>query len=178
MTTTLTSEQATSAHARLASRRSDALAGVLEQGLRALTAFASTLTEAEWTSSPLAHDKRSLGVMVHHVATMYPLEIQLAQVLAGGAPIINVTWDDVHAINAKHAREHGDVTRDEALRLLAANGAAAAAAVRALSDEQLDSAASNSLYGGAPLTCQFMLEDHAVRHSYHHLAKMRAALGR
>jgi cupin len=26
-------------------------------------------------------------------------------------------------------------------------------------------------------TCQFMLEDHAVRHSYHHLAKIRVALG-
>jgi hypothetical protein len=35
-----------------------------------------------------------------------------------------------------------------------------------------------SLNSDAPLTCQFMLEDHAVRHSYHHLAKIRAALGR
>jgi hypothetical protein len=33
-----------------------------------------------------------------------------------------------------------------------------------------------SLYGDAPVTCQFMLEDHAVRHSYHHLAGIRAAL--
>jgi len=28
------------------------------------------------------------------------------------------------------------------------------------------------------LTCQFFLEDHAVRHSYHHLARIRKALGR
>ena len=27
-----------------------------------------------------------------------------------------------------------------------------------------------------PLTCQFILEDHAVRHSYHHLAKLQKAL--
>jgi hypothetical protein len=40
----------------------------------------------------------------------------------------------------------------------------------------LDRVAPNSLYGGAPLTCQFMLEDHAVRHSFHHLARIRAAL--
>ena len=46
------------------------------------------------------------------------------------------------------------------------------------SDEQLDRAASVSLYGGATLTCQFVLEDHAIRHSYHHLAKIRAALKR
>jgi hypothetical protein len=27
----------------------------------------------------------------------------------------------------------------------------------------------------APLTCQFILEDHAVWHSYHHLAAIRRA---
>jgi hypothetical protein len=26
------------------------------------------------------------------------------------------------------------------------------------------------------LTCQFVLEDHAVRHSFHHLARIHAAL--
>jgi len=48
----------------------------------------------------------------------------------------------------------------------------------AFSDGQLDQAARVSLNSAAPLTCQFMLEDHAVRHSYHHLARIRAALGR
>jgi hypothetical protein len=47
---------------------------------------------------------------------------------------------------------------------------------RALSDEELDRAATVSLNADAPLTCQFFLEDHAVRHSYHHLARIRAAL--
>ncbi len=45
-----------------------------------------------------------------------------------------------------------------------------------LTDEELTRAAPISLYGDAPLTCQFMLEDHAVRHSYHHLGVMRRAL--
>jgi hypothetical protein len=178
MTTTLSSTRITDAYAHVASQRANALARTLEQGLRVLTDFASTLTDADWASSPLATDRRSLGVIVHHVATMYPLEIELAQLLAGGAPIANVTWDDVHAINAKHARTYAGVTKSDALQLLAENGAAAAAAIRALTDAQLDSAAPNSLYGDAPLTCQFMLEDHAVRHSFHHLAKMRAARGR
>ena len=51
-----------------------------------------------------------------------------------------------------------------------------AAAIRALSDQELDRAAPASLYADAPVTCQFMLEDHAVRHTYHHLAKLREAL--
>jgi hypothetical protein len=62
--------------------------------------------------------------------------------------------------------------------LLTTNSAAAATAIRAFSDEQLDSAAPVSLNSDAPLTCQFMLEDHAVRHSYHHLAGIKTALGR
>jgi hypothetical protein len=178
MSTVLTSEQTTHAHRPLTTTRANALATTLERGLAALTEFATTLTDDEWLSAPLPTDRRPLGVIVHHVATMYPIEIELAQMLAGGAPIVNVSWEDVHAMNARHAATHGAVTRDEALQLLALNGGAAAAAIRALTDAQLDSAAPNSLYGDAPLTCQFMLEDHAVRHAYHHLARMRAALRR
>jgi Protein of unknown function (DUF664) len=157
------------------SHRSEALAKRLEQGARALARFASDLSDTEWHSR-VPKDGRKLGVVVHHVATMYPLEIQLAQTLAGGQPVAGVTWDAVHEINAGHAREHDAVTKEVALDLLRRNSAAAAAAIRALSDEQLDQAAPLSLNADAPLTCQFMLEDHAVRHSYHHLAAMRAAL--
>lgn len=43
-------------------------------------------------------------------------------------------------------------------------------------DEQLDSAAPVSLNADAPLTAQFVVEDHALRHSWHHLAKIKAVL--
>jgi hypothetical protein len=78
-------------------------------------------------------------------------------------------------MNAQHAEEHRTVTKEAALDLLRTNSASAAAAIRALSDEQLDRAAPISLNADAPLTTQFMLEDHAVRHSYHHLAAIRGA---
>ena len=115
---------------------------------------------------------------MHHVASVYPIEIHLAQVLASGKPIDSVTWDAVHAMNRDHAKENDSVTQEATLALLADNSAAAAAAIRAFSDAELDRAAPVSLNSDAPLTCQFMLEDHAVRHSYHHLARIRAALGR
>ena len=35
-----------------------------------------------------------------------------------------------------------------------------------------------SLSFGAPVTAQFVIEDHALRHSWHHLARIRTALGR
>ena len=155
--------------------RADALADRLEQGARALADFARDLTEAQWRT-PLAKDGRRIGVIVHHVASMYPLEIELAQQLAAGTPITGVTWETVHAINAGHAKDNNATTKEAALGLLAQNSADAAAALRALTDDQLDRAATISLYSDAPLTRQFMLEDHAVRHSYHHLARIQAAL--
>ena len=159
------------------SARANALAERLEAGARALAAFASPLTEAEWQSR-IPRDGRKIGVVVHHVATMYPLEIQLAQTVAGGNAVAGVTWDDVHQLNAGHALDFDAVTKVEALDLLQRNSTAAAAAIRALSDAELDQAAAVSLNFDAPLTCQFILEDHAVRHSYHHLARIRGALKR
>ena len=156
-------------------RRANLLAERLEQGARALAAFAATLTDAQWQTR-VPKDGRKVGVTVHHVASMYPIEIQLAQALAAGNPIAGVTWDVVAGINATHAGEFDAVTKDAALELLRVNSMAAAAAIRALSDEELDRAATVSLNSDAPLTCQFFLEDHAVRHSYHHLARLRAAV--
>jgi len=158
------------------SKRANALADRLEQGARALATFASVLTDTEWQTR-VPHDGRTVGVTVHHVASMYPLEIQLSLQLAGGNPIAGVSWDDVHAINAKHAADCASVTKAEALELLQTNSAAAAATIRKLTDAQLDQAAPISLYGDAPLTCQFFLEDHPVRHSYHHLARLQRAVG-
>ena len=157
------------------SQRSNALAQRLEQGARALATLASSLSDVEWHTR-LPKDGRKIGVVVHHVATMYPLEIQLAQVLAAGKPIADVTWDVVHELNAGHAREFDTVTKEAALDLLERNSRSAADTIRALSDEELDRAAAVSLYADAPLTCQFFLEDHAMRHSYHHLAAIRRAL--
>jgi hypothetical protein len=156
--------------------RANGLADRLEQGAQALASFARSVTDAQWRAR-VPGDGRTIGVIVHHVASVYPLEIQLAQKLASGESITGVTNADVDAMNAKHAAEKAAVTREEALELLARNSAAAAAAIRALSDEALTQAAPVSLYGDAPLTCQFVLEDHAVRHSYHHLAVMIRRLG-
>jgi hypothetical protein len=149
--------------------RASALADRLEQGAQALASLARSLTDIQWQTH-VPGDGRTIGVLVHHVASVYPLEIELAQRLASGQAITGVTMADVHAMNAKHATEHSGCTKEEALELLERNSAAAAASIRGLSDEALAQAAPVSLYADAPLTCQFLLEDHAVRHSYHHLS--------
>ena len=156
-------------------KRTEALAKRLEQGAQALEDFARGLSDEEWQLR-VPHDGRKIGVTVHHVGNMYPIEIDIALKAARGEPIVGVTWDVVADINAKHAAALDDVTKEEAIAFLRRNSASAAAAIRALEDDQLDVAVPVSLNGDAPLTTQFVLEDHAVRHSYHHLAKIKAAL--
>lgn len=160
---------------QIATTRANRLADRLEMGAGRLAAVAERLTDREW-NMPLLGDGRTIGVVVHHVASVYPLEVQLALMLAKGKKIEGVTKQGIDQMNADHAHEHASVGKMEALDLLRTNAKAAAAAIRMLSDEELDSAAEVSLYGDAPLTAQFFLEDHAVRHSYHHLARIQAML--
>jgi hypothetical protein len=161
-------------------RRSELLAARIEEGAAGLATFVESLSEAEWAArgSSIGTDRRSVGVVVHHVASMYPIEIEAAKAVAGGEAVTDVTWEAVAEINAKHARENAAITKAAALELLRHNSRAAAAAVRAFTDEELDRAAPFSLSFGAPMTAQFVIEDHALRHSWHHLARIRAALGR
>ena len=160
------------------SKRSEALAQRLELGARQLATLAESLSDADWQKPVSPTDRRTVGVIIHHVGNMYPIEVQLAQVLASGKAIEGVSWNDVAKINHDHAESNAKVTKAEALEFLRKNSAAAAEAVRAMTDEQLDTAAGVSLNGDAPLTCQFFIEDHALRHSFHHLAKIKAALGK
>jgi hypothetical protein len=145
-----------------------------------LAAFAEGLSEVEWRAPMpgVSPDRRPMGVMVHHVASMYPIEIELARKIARGEAVEDVSWDGVARMNAEHALKHAGVTKSAAIELLRKNSHTAAAAARSFTDEELDCAAPFSLSYGAPVTAQFVIEDHALRHSRHHLARIRTALGR
>ena len=160
------------------SRRAELLAARIEEGAAGLAAFAEKLSDAEWQTPASATDPRTVGQVVNHVALVYPIEVDLARAIAGGNAVTDVTWQVVAELNAGHAREHAKVTKKEALDLLRKNSRQAAETIRAFTDEDLDRAAPFSLSFGAPVTAQFVVEDHALRHSWHHLARIRAALGR
>jgi len=160
--------------------RAQSLADRIEEGAAGLLAFAEGLSEKEWRTpvSEGGRAGRSVGVIVHHVASVYPIEIDLARAIASGKAVTDVTWDVVADLNAKHAHEQAGVTKAVTLELLRRNSREAAAAVRAFTNDELDRAAPFSMSYGAPVTAQFVIEDHALRHSWHHLARIRKALGR
>ncbi|MEP6994588.1 MAG: DinB family protein [Acidobacteriota bacterium] len=161
---------------RSASRRAALLADRIEEGAAKLAAYVKGLSDTQWSKAVNATDRRTVGVVVHHVASVYPIEVDVARTIASGKAV-EVTWRDIAQMNAKHFGDNAEVSKDAALELLAKNSREAAAAVRALTDEELDRAAPFGLSYGAPVTAQFVIEDHALRHSWHHLAKIRESLG-
>ena|SRR6266850_5868755 len=135
-------------------RRAESLADRIEEGAADLSAFAEGLSEAEW-HAPLSRnggDRRSIGVIVNHVASVYPIEIDLARTIASGKAVTHVTWEIVAELNARHAHDQAGVTKAATLELLRQNSREAAEAVRAFTDDELDRAASFSLSFGAPVT--------------------------
>lgn len=82
------------------SPRARALSDRLERGARALADFADALTDAQW-QAPLPNDGRKVGVVVHHVAGVCPVEVELAPAIAGGTPMVGVTTDAV-----RHSYHH------------------------------------------------------------------------
>lgn len=161
-------------------RRAELLADRIEEGAARLADFAGGLSDPEWSTPVIEGGKqgRTVGVIVHHVASVYPIEVDLARAVAAGNAVTHVTWEAISELNAKHAAEHVTITKAEALELLRRNSEEAAAAVRQFTDAELDRAAPFSPSFGAPVTAQFVLEDHAVRHSWHHLARLRKVVAR
>lgn len=159
--------------------RAEALAARIEQGAQQLASYVEGISDADW-KKPMANerDQRTVNVIVHHVASVYPIEVQLAQGIGTGKALSDVTWDVVKSMNAGHAAENANVSKADALALLRKNSREAAAAIRQMTDQQLDTAAPFGLSFDAPVTAQFVIEDHAVRHSWHHLARIKETLGK
>src|SRR4051812_6237799 len=100
----------------MSTTRANDLALRLEQGAAALASLARGFTDIAW-GTRMPHDGRTFGVIVHHVASMYVIEMQLAGLAASGTPIEDVTIAAVDQINARHAAEFGGVTKAVALEL-------------------------------------------------------------
>jgi|SRR5215472_12367643 len=100
------------------SHRAESLAARIEEGAAGLAVFAEGLSDAEWRTPVSPTDRRSVGVIVHHVASMYPIEINVARAIASGRSVSDVTWEVVAQLNAKHAQDNAQVSNPAALELL------------------------------------------------------------
>jgi uncharacterized damage-inducible protein DinB len=156
--------------ARSQRRRADALARRLETANQEVIAFVEQLPDAQWRGGT-ANESWSVAVAAHHVGALLPETLELVQRVVSGQPLPQRTQADIDAANAERARAAADVTKAQVLDQLRANGAAAAAAVRQLSDDELDRTAL--FFGLYRWSAEAVVEGLMIGHARNHLKSMR-----
>src|SRR5919204_4521433 len=115
------------------SAKAEALAKQFEAKVQEATAVLDKLSDAEWKKVTAA-EKWSVGVTAHHVAMSHAGIAGLLKSVASGQHKASMTMDDLHAMNAQHAKDFANVSKAETIALHKKNAAEAAAAVRGLDD--------------------------------------------
>jgi len=157
------------------SARAESLAKQFEAKVAEMTAAIEKLSDANWKKVTAA-EKWSVGVTAHHVAGGHEGILRLVKTVAGGGSLPNFTMAMLDEMNAKHAVEHANCTKAETLALHQKGAATAAAAVRALSDTDLDRSGT-VLTGAPPMTAQQVVEGILISHITGHLDSIRKTVG-
>jgi hypothetical protein len=155
--------------------RAEAIAKKFEAKVKEAAKVLDKISDADWKKVTAA-EKWPVGVVAHHLAQAHAgLGGIVKHVATGGAPT-GMTMDDIHRMNAQHAKDFADVTKAETLELHRKNAAAAAAIVRGLSDQELDR--SGNVLGDMPaMTAEQLATGLLCAHVDEHLGSIRATIG-
>lgn len=155
--------------------RAESLAKQFETKAAEMTAVIKGLSDADWKKTTAA-EKWPVGVTAHHVAGGHEGILGIVKTLAAGQSIPNFTMDMLNEMNAKHAKEQAGCTKAETLALHEKGAAAAAAAVRGLSDAELDK--KGTVLAGMPaMTTQQAIEGILINHINDHMGSIRKTVG-
>ena len=112
------------------------LAQRVEEATAAFITEIEGLSEAQWrTVCP--GEGWTVGVVAHHVGHGAELISEAIRQVASGGPVVSHAKEVMDGINAAHAVQSAACTQAETAVYLRQTGAAAAALVRSLDDEQL-----------------------------------------
>jgi hypothetical protein len=153
--------------------RADALATRFEQSNQEFIQAVEPISPEDWHKVCPA-ENWTVGVTAHHVAYALPTTVELTQAMAAGQTP-EVSWDMINEINAKHAREFANCTKEDTLQSLETNGAHAANALRSLDDDALDVQHSMPMFGPGPITVEQFVEYVVIGNHHAHLPSIRAA---
>lgn len=147
------------------SKTAEESARSFEAAVAELEEFVQTCAAEDWRRL-VAIEGRTVAVMSYHCASLMPglaswLEVQ--EEVPG-------TMAEQDEANAREARTHADVTPEEVLALVRANSQPAAAAIRAVSPEWLESTVKFGPAGGAEFGVRQLIgtgELHVRKHLGH-----------
>jgi hypothetical protein len=156
--------------------KAEGLAKQFEAKVQDATAVIEKLSDADWKRITAA-EKWPVGVVVHHVAMGHEGISRIVTTVAAGQPMPHFTLDMLHDMNAKHAKDHASCTKAETLALHKKNAAAAAAAVRGLTDAEL--AKTGKVLADTPaMSVEAIVNGILINHIDEHVASIRKTLDR
>jgi hypothetical protein len=157
----------------MASDRAAALADDFSAANAEAMDFVRGCTAAEWTVT-VSGEGWPVGVVLHHIAVGHGQGVRWLHDMASGEGVTD-TAESIDRENATHAVRMKAVGPDETMALLAQNGTRLEAALRALSDDELDRTAPFGPAGGRAMPTE-ALAAVAARHTREHLAHARGAV--
>jgi hypothetical protein len=155
--------------------KGEMLAKQFEAKAQEATAMMEKLSEADWKKVTAA-EKWSVGVTAHHVAGAHEPITNIIKTIASGQSMPHFTMTMLDEANAKHAQEHAACTKAETIALHKKGAAAAVAAVRGLSDDQL--AKSGTVLAGAPaMSAEQIVSNILINHVKEHFDSIQKTVG-
>lgn len=156
--------------------RSETIARLFEAKAREAVALIETMSDEEWQKVTDA-EKWTVGVTGHHLAGAFAAVARMVPAVVSGQSPGNFSMAALDAMNARYAQEHARCTKAETIALLESGAAAAAAAIRALSDDQL-SKGGTVFTDAPPMTAEQLIFGALIDHAAGHLGSIRKTIGR
>lgn len=155
--------------------KGEAFAKQFEAKVEEATTLLEKLTDADWKKTTSA-EKWTVAVTAHHIASSYEPATRIIKTIAAGQALPYFTRELLDGMNARHAKEFADCTKAETIRLHKEGAAAAAAAVRGLSDGEL--AKTGTVFTGMPpVSAEELVKRILLGHVDAHFDSIRKTIG-
>ena len=138
-----------------------------------LISFVEKCSDEDWKKI-VSGEGWPVGVVTRHVAGGHYGLLDFAKNIVAGNAQPEISMDQIDQMNAKHAQDHANCTKEEVLDMLRKNGASIAEFVRGLDDEDLAKTAYFSLANGDINTKQLIKI--IIHGGNEHLTNMQAAV--
>ena len=135
-------------------------------------AFVDNCSDEDWRKV-CSGEGWTVGVVAHHVAAGHFGAIDLVRMIVAGEAIPEITMEAIDQMNAQHAKEHTNCTREEVLALLRKNGSAFAGYLEGLSEADLGRTGYLAAIGG-DVSAQQLIEMVILQSGGEHLDSMKA----
>ena len=155
--------------------KGEAFAKQFEAKVKEATALLEKLSDADWKKTTAA-EKWTVAATAYHVASSYEPVTHIIKTIAAGQALPHFTPQMLDEMNAQHAKEFAGCTKPETIALHKKGAAAAAAAVRGLSDAEL--AKTGTVFMGMPpMSAEAMVKGALLGHIDEHFGSIRKTIG-